>query len=149
MLERNPLDGERGRESGRRGTILVVDDDSDLRCVVRQVLEEDHLTVIEAKDGLEGVETFRRDPHRFCAVVMDVEMPRMNGIDAFREMRAIRTDIPVIVASGSPPEEYQHRLPAADRAWILSKPFSLKDLLRALSRIVSPEGIQNMRRDRA
>ena len=132
------------RDPGRRIVVLVVADDATIRGLVRRVLEENGHTVFEAKDGLDGLETFRGDPHRFHVVVMDVEMPRMDGIEAFREMRAIRTDIPVIVASGSSPEEYRHRLPVADLAGILRKPFEFDELLSAVGRCVPPEGTQMM-----
>ena len=96
MPERNPLDGEPRRDPGDRRTVLVVDDNSTIRLIVRRILEDNGHTVFEAKDGLDGLEMFRRDPHRYHVVVMDIEMPRMNGIDAFWGMKAIRSDIPVI-----------------------------------------------------
>jgi CheY-like chemotaxis protein len=135
------------REPGRRAIVLVVDDDSDIRGLVRSILEDNGHTVMEAKDGLEGLETFRRDPYRFHVVVMDIDMPRMNGIDAFRAMRAIRTDIPVIVASGCSPEEYRDSLPVADLAGVLRKPFELDELLSAVDQCVPLEGIQSRRQD--
>jgi two-component system, cell cycle sensor histidine kinase and response regulator CckA len=147
MPERNPLGAEPGGDCGGRSVVLVVDDDSAIREIIRRVLEDNGHTVFEAKDGLDGLETFRRDPHRFHAVILDLEMPRMNGIDAFREMRAIRTDIPVIVASGGAPDEFRHRLPVAELAGILRKPFKLDELLCAVSRCVPPERIRIMRPD--
>ena len=149
MTERTPLVEEPTRDPGRRIIVLVVDDDATIREAVRGVLEENGHTVLEAKDGLDGLETFRRDPHRFHVVVMDVEMPRMDGIEAFREMRAIRTDIPVIVASGCAPEEYQDRLPVAELAGVLRKPFGLDELLSAVDRCVPKEGIRANHVERA
>ncbi len=134
MPERNPLDGEPRRDPGDRRTVLVVDDNSTIRLIVRRILEDNGHTVFEAKDGLDGLEMFRRDPHRYHVVVMDIEMPRMNGIDAFWGMKAIRSDIPVIVASGSAPEKYEHRLPVAELAGFLCKPFELNELVGAVGR---------------
>jgi two-component system, cell cycle sensor histidine kinase and response regulator CckA len=129
-------------DSGRRCIVLVIDDDSSIRGLIRLLLEENGHVVIEAKDGLDGLETFRCDPHRIHVVVMDINMPRMDGIDTFREMRAIRSDIPVIVVSGCAPEEYQHRLPVKDLAGILSKPFELDELLNAVESCVPVEETQ-------
>ena len=149
MKERSPLRNEPTRDPDRRIVVLVVDDDSAIRGLARRVLEENGHTVLEAKDGLEGLDIFRGDPHRFHAVLLDLEMPRMNGIDAFREMRAIRTDIPVIVASGHAPEEYEHRLPVGDLAGVLRKPFGLDELLSAVGRCVPGGGISANHVERA
>ena len=142
LTERTPPRKEPRRDTGRHISVLVVDDA--IRWLIRRVLEKNGRTVLEVKDGLDRLETFRRDPHRHGVVVMGLETPRMSGIDAFREMRTIRADLPVIVASGSAPEEYQDRLPVADRAGILRKPFEFDELLSAVGRCVPPEGTRMM-----
>lgn len=132
MQERNPVNRFPRGDPGRRFIVLVVDDDAIVRGILRAILEVHGHTVLEAADGVEGVDLFRKDHKRIHLVVMDIEMPRMNGIDAFREMRAIRKDIPVIVVSGSAPENYRHRLPVAELAGILRKPFELDELISAV-----------------
>jgi two-component system response regulator AtoC len=75
--------------------ILVVDDDKDLRGVVRDVLKEEGFATTEAGDGVNAVKLFRKDPPD--AVLLDLNMPYMNGIDAMREIRRIGPDVPIII----------------------------------------------------
>ena len=145
MRKRKPGNGNFAREPGHRIIVLVVDDDAIVRGLVRAILEEYGHTVLEAADGVEGVDLFRRNHKRIHVVVLDVEMPRMDGPDAFREMRAIRTDVPVIVASGRGPEDFQHRLPVAELAGVLRKPFDLDELISTVGRCVPSEGIRTDR----
>lgn len=75
--------------------ILVVDDDQDLRGVVRDVLKEEGFATTEAGDGISAVKLFRKDPPD--AVLLDLNMPYMNGIDAMHEIKKIGPDVPVII----------------------------------------------------
>lgn len=75
--------------------ILVVDDDKDLRGVVREVLKEEGFAISEAEDGISAVKLFRKSPPD--AVLLDLNMPYMNGIDAMHELRKIGPDVPIII----------------------------------------------------
>jgi FixJ family two-component response regulator len=56
--------------------------------------------VLVAADGLEGVDLFRANAGKIVAVLLDMTMPVMSGKEAFRQMREIRPDVPVIVSTG-------------------------------------------------
>jgi two-component system response regulator AtoC len=75
--------------------VLVVDDEKDLRGIVSEVLKEEGFEVVEAEDGLQAVRLFRKDPPD--AVLLDLQMPRMNGIDAMRELGRMGPDVPIII----------------------------------------------------
>lgn len=68
--------------------ILVVDDDATLRLTARAALETRGYQITEAEDGLEAVETFEKHGP-FDAVILDVNMPRMNGIDALTKIKEL------------------------------------------------------------
>jgi len=82
------------------GTILVADDESSVRRVVRRMLERYGFTVVTCADGHEAVAIFRERPDEILLVILDVTMPNMDGGKAFREIRRIRPDAKVILSSG-------------------------------------------------
>lgn len=109
-------------------TILVADDDANLRASVRTALEREGLRVGEAADGLAAREAIRAPASRPDLVVLDISMPRLNGLDLLKELRASGDAIPVIFLT-SRDEELDRvlglELGADD---YLPKPFSLREL---------------------
>lgn len=79
-----------------KGPILVVDDDPNLREVVRVALELQHLTVIEANDGKAGLEAFAK--HQPAAIVLDLMMPELDGFEVCRRIRAT-SRVPIVFLS--------------------------------------------------
>jgi two-component system response regulator HydG len=75
--------------------ILVVDDDADLRLSVASALSESHYAVEQAKDGEEGLNKVRAG--RFDLVLLDVNMPRMSGMEALKEIKAFDPSIIVLM----------------------------------------------------
>ncbi len=103
--------------------VLIVDDESNIRTAIGQWLKLHGFAVEMASDGYEAVELSRKAPYNL--VIMDIEMPRMNGWDAIRHIRNQQPDTRFIVLSGtcmvddtSPGEVHR----------ILSKPISLSEL---------------------
>jgi DNA-binding response OmpR family regulator len=79
--------------------ILVVDDDPALLRSLRLILELDGFTVITAENGVRGLQAFRNlDP---AVVLIDIMMPKLDGIETVRQMRRERPGAKVIVMSGS------------------------------------------------
>jgi CheY-like chemotaxis protein len=81
------------------GTILVVDDDSDLLLMLKDLLEDQGYRVLLASDGIEALEVLDRDP--VDCVISDVRMPRMTGLEMLKALRAKgQIATPVILTSG-------------------------------------------------
>ena len=77
------------------GKILIIDDDNDLRSVLKDVLSDEGFSVSEASDGNSGIHVFSNDsPH---AVLLDLNMPHMNGIDTLSKLKQINPKVPVII----------------------------------------------------
>jgi CheY-like chemotaxis protein len=77
--------------------LLVVDDEESLRLLFKEELEDEGYGVELASNGLEAVEKVRSSP--FDAVIMDIKMPVMDGIQALGEIKKIRKDQRVILCS--------------------------------------------------
>jgi PAS domain S-box-containing protein len=81
-------------------TILIAEDDDDLRRLNRELFEECGYSVIEAANGREALELFQEYQEVIDLLVLDVIMPKLNGKEAFAGIRAIRPDIRVLFTSG-------------------------------------------------
>ena len=79
-------------------TILIVDDDSRTRKLLRRLLEPEQVAVIEAADGKEAVSMYRDNAPD--VVVIDIIMPEKDGLSAIAEIRAINRDVKLVAMSG-------------------------------------------------
>ena len=118
------------------GRVLLVDDEEELREAMAEGLAGAGLEVVQARDGQEGLELFRRDPAGFRLVVMDLTMPRMDGKSAFHEMGQLNPAIPVILCSGYDPGESAAFFESHAVAGFLQKPFRLEQLVRTIRQVL-------------
>jgi len=88
-----------GPVTGKR-RILFVDDDEAIVNLGQQILSRLGYAVIATNDALDALNAFRRDPKGFDLVVTDMTMPGMTGMELAKELKAIRSDIPVILCTG-------------------------------------------------
>jgi PAS domain S-box-containing protein len=82
------------------GTVLVVDDEPALRKLAQVILEQRGYSVLVAADGQEGVDLFRANAGKIVAVLLDMTMPVMSGKEAFRQIREIQPDVPIVISTG-------------------------------------------------
>ncbi len=78
--------------------ILIVDDEVPIRRTLREILEFEQYQVDEAADGEEGVAKVRRE--KYDVIIMDVKMPKLDGIEALERIQLISPETPVIMVSG-------------------------------------------------
>jgi two-component system, chemotaxis family, chemotaxis protein CheY len=108
----------------RHHTVLLVEDEEDLREGMREALEFNGYSVYAAEDGQQALDQLGRIDH-VCVVVLDLLLPGMNGWDFFAKMRSLPTyaDVPVVVHSSAP-----SRAPQGVTR-VLQKPVKLEQLL--------------------
>jgi two-component system chemotaxis response regulator CheY len=89
------------------GRILVVDDESSIRTVVRRMLEKAGYDVLEAENGEAAIEAINTGENRLMldAVICDIRMPKVNGLDAITYFRHEYPHVPLIVLTGYPDTE--------------------------------------------
>lgn len=116
--------------------ILVAEDHASVRMVAVDILQSAGYTVVEAKDGQEAVDVFRRDPDAFDCVLLDHNMPKMDGEEVLKELKKIRSDIRVVLNSGFTKDEIVARFKGSDLADIIHKPTPRNVLLNKIEKAV-------------
>jgi len=111
-------------------SILVVDDNENIREVLAVILSGSGYRCESAKNGLDAMQRVRQS--RFDAVVTDLEMPEMDGIALTREIRQQFSSLPVMVMTGHSDEEHRESAFRAGAKEFLSKPFDIPDLIKKL-----------------
>jgi PAS domain S-box-containing protein len=132
--ESRPSETDEWRGSG---TILLVDDEETVRTVGRAMLEELGFSVETAPDGREAVDLYRRRAEEIRGVVLDLTMPHMSGEETLRELRRIRKDVVVVMASGYSEEHIAPRIADGGLAGFVQKPYRLAHLAGTLRRALS------------
>ena len=122
-------------------TILIVDDDPSIRRLIAATLEDvSGYRMTEAGDGLQAVERAR--DARPEIVFLDIEMPRLNGIETCRRLRSepATADATIVMLTGDSDDEAERDARAAGADLFLTKPFSPLHLLRLVDRLGQPGG---------
>jgi len=122
------------------GKILVIDDDAAHRRVIKLALTRASHETIEAKDGLEGLNSFKHEQP--ALVICDIVMPEKEGIATIVEIRAVAPDVPIIAISGGGLNIGLHYLDLARKLGanaILAKPFRPAELVELVDRLLAGE----------
>jgi DNA-binding response OmpR family regulator len=134
LLDDRRRTGPLKREGARRPLVLVVEDDEDMRFLLRTMLELQGYRVVEARDGEEGLATAERE--RPELVLMDVTLPRMDGLAATRRIRSDSAlgGVPVVFLSGHAQPSFRAAALDAGGTDFLVKPFALAELASVVER---------------
>lgn len=112
--------------------ILIIEDDEDIREGVRLLLESEEFSVIEAKNGAEGLELIRPDT---ALIILDIMMPGMNGLRTCEEIRKI-SNVPVLFLTAKARESDKLIGLMAGGDDYLAKPFSYAELLGRVKALI-------------
>lgn len=113
-------------------TVLIVDDELALRKVLRIILEQAGFHVVEARDGIAGIELLSTRSHEIDVIVLDRSMPRMSGEQFLREMRRLNIQLPAIILTGHGGNE----VAAEGAAAVLMKPAATGELVRTIRAVL-------------
>lgn len=112
--------------------ILLVDDEESIQIVYREEFEDEGYEVISAIDGSIGLQKFKEAKPDI--VILDIQMPGMNGIEVLRQMKMINGDIPVILSSAY--QEFKRDLGAWASDEYVVKSGNLDELKAAVQRLL-------------
>jgi two-component system cell cycle sensor histidine kinase/response regulator CckA len=137
--ERLPLPTAHRAGPAKRATVLVVDDDALARSITTDILQHHAFTVIAVSDGQEAVDTYTAHGADIDCVLLDLIMPRMNGIEALERIHQINAQARVVLMSGYSEQEATKQIAHAQLAGFLEKPFTMTTLLETIRQILSQD----------
>lgn len=138
---RNPMEPSDCDLSGRKSVarILVIEDERQIREVLKQMLEKAGYEVDIAEDGNEGLALFKKRPAD--VVVTDILMPGKDGLETIEELSREYPELPIVaISGGGPGEKAQFALDVAQicgAGRVLAKPFSRKEILSVIQDALS------------
>ena len=118
-----------------RGTLLLVDDEPDIRFVGRRALARAGYQGDVFADGASAIAAVRRAPERYDAIVLDLSMPGMSGDRVLAEIRATRPDLPTLLSSGWAATDVRVAFAGQTADGVLPKPYRPDELVRAVGRL--------------
>jgi YesN/AraC family two-component response regulator len=105
------------------------------------MLKELGFEAIAVASGEEALDVFRLEHESISLVLLDQVMPGMDGVAVFKELRSIKPDIKVVIASGFSQMELSERFKGLELNGFLPKPYTLRDLEAELSQVMSGLGL--------
>jgi two-component system, NarL family, invasion response regulator UvrY len=119
--------------------ILVVDDHAVVRRGLQEIVSDslDSATVNEAKDGEEAVAQVQKS--RYDLVLLDISLPGRTGIDVLKDLKAIQPDLPILMLSIHPEEQFAVRALRAGASGYLTKACPPEELIAAIRRVLGGE----------
>jgi len=114
---------------GGTETVLIAEDNHDVRVYVRDILREYGYKTIEVEDGQEAVNTFRRLQDKIDLAIVDVVMPKKNGKEVFTEIMGINPNMRLLFMSGYTGDVVFDKGVLDTEKNFLAKPFAPEDLL--------------------
>jgi chemosensory pili system protein ChpA (sensor histidine kinase/response regulator) len=115
--------------------VLIVDDSLSVRRVITKLLERQNWTTSQAKDGVEALEMLRRAERLPDLILMDVEMPRMDGFELTTTLRAEArfAALPIVMLTSRSGDKHRAKAFAAGVTEYLVKPYQEEELLRTIA----------------
>ncbi len=123
------------RETDGRERILVVDDETVVRNLAERILSRAGYKVFTCENGAEAADFYRTAHASIDAVILDMIMPRLNGIDTLAELRRVNPDVKVVFLSGYA-ENIGDTLREYGAAGFIQKPFQMQELLEGIRRVL-------------
>jgi DNA-binding response OmpR family regulator len=109
--------------------VLLVDDEEGLRLMGQRILERDGFRVFTAADGEEALELFRRESAAIGLVILDLTMPRLDGVQTCRALKRLQANLRVVISSGFSEEQARDQIPDNGIAGFLQKPYTVDTLV--------------------
>ena len=135
MIDLDPF--EQGKEINIMALILIIDDEPQIRSMLKLMLERDGYEVAEASDGIEGIRIYRQNPADL--IITDLIMPNKDGIGVILDLKKEFPNVKIIAMSGgglNKPEGYLKGAKKLGAACTLTKPIDRGEMLRAIKEVL-------------
>ena len=117
--------------------IMVVDDEKMLLVLTREILSEAGYEVVTAQSGFECLELFRWNPLQFDLILLDLNMPLMDGEETFQRLRALRPDVRVMLCTGYVQQERLNHMLEEGLAGFVQKPLGPQQYLASVRKVLA------------
>jgi len=134
-----------GKElSGVSSAVLFVDDEEIIRRIGTQILEREGYKVFTACDGIEALGIYEQNKNIIKCVILDLAMPRLDGMQTFKQLRRSVPELGIIITTGYGEDEVRKRFGSLKLQGFLRKPFSAGSLSKMVKEAIgfstNPEG---------
>ncbi|MCK5131818.1 MAG: response regulator [Candidatus Sabulitectum sp.] len=123
----NALSPQESRSS-KGSAVLFVDDEEIIRRIGTQILSREGYEVLTACDGIEALGVYEQNRDNIKCVILDLVMPRLDGMQTLRQLRRSAPDLGIILTTGYGEEEIRKRFGGLKLQGFLRKPFSANSL---------------------
>ncbi|HQH26830.1 MAG TPA: response regulator, partial [Oligoflexia bacterium] len=131
-----PLSDEPSLIKGNGESILIVDDEGNIRALAASLLMKIGFSVFTASSGIEALQMLRQNPEGFDLVVTDQTMPQMTGLELAVSLRQIRPDLKIVLMSGYSDQITEERLQQCGISRFLPKPVAPAALTAAIHEVL-------------
>ena len=116
--------------------ILIIEDEISIRTIIKKYLSKNGISCLEAQDGKEGLDIFKKNKSLIDLIIMDVMMPEMDGIECTAEIRKL-SDVPIIILTAKDTDEDEINGLEVGANDFVKKPFNLNVLLLRIKKLVN------------
>lgn len=120
----------------RHHAVLIADDDAIQQAVIGAMVNKMGFTVLAAYDGIQAIQLFEEHEGNICCVLLDIQMPKMNGIEVLKNWRKMGKDVAVIIVSGYLDTAKRAQLAPLHPRGYLIKPVYYQELSAELASII-------------
>jgi two-component system, cell cycle sensor histidine kinase and response regulator CckA len=113
-------------------TVLLIEDEEDIRRLVSFALERSNFRVLQAKDADEAQDVWQKENSTINLAIVDILIPGMSGLDVVTQFRQTRPDLKIIFASGNVRESVIKTAHVVRGAKFIMKPYSIKSLMELI-----------------
>lgn len=117
-----------------KSKILVVEDAAFNYLVINNLLKKENIETHHAENGLIALETIKEDLIKYDLILMDVQMPVMNGLDATKAIRKFNTKIPIFALTASSTTEQKNKVYESGMDDFLTKPIDPKEFIKKINK---------------
>ena len=117
-------------------TVLIADDNREIRHSLKMMLTRTRFNVLEARDGIEAYELFQKNYDSIDCIILDLIMPELDGWETLNLIRGISPNMPAIMSSGYIESYFTPKKPKQNFCAFLYKPFSIKKLIETIDMCV-------------
>ena len=122
--------------SGMKELIMLVDDESTMQELAKDLLQQHGYRVLLASDGIEALDLYKQHGKEISLVILDLLMPRLDGGQTYLELKKLNNDIKAFFCTGFAPSEMLGSLLAEESLRALQKPFRPAELVETVRSVL-------------